>query len=83
MAIWYGNRLVAIQDVPATICDSCKEQSYDQETNQAIVALTERGFPRSEAWQEIVVPVFQLPSRANTAEVARPVAASTGSEETL
>ncbi len=62
LAVWLENRLVAIRDVPAYVCEACQEQSFDQHTNEAIATLSARGFPRSESWEEIVVQVFRLPA---------------------
>jgi YgiT-type zinc finger domain-containing protein len=61
LAIWHNGRLVVIRDVPASVCPACGEQLYTQATNDAILALTNAGFPRSEAWEEIVVQVYRLP----------------------
>jgi YgiT-type zinc finger domain-containing protein len=64
LAVWQGARLVVIRDVPATVCPTCGEQLFEEATNDAILALTEAGFPRSEAWEEIVVQVYRLPQPA-------------------
>jgi YgiT-type zinc finger domain-containing protein len=61
LAVWQDNRLVAIRDVPAFVCEVCQEQSFDSSTQEAIANLSARGFPRSESWEEIVVQVFRLP----------------------
>jgi YgiT-type zinc finger domain-containing protein len=63
LAIWHNTRLVVIRDVPAMVCPACGEQLYEQATNDAILELTNAGFPRSAAWEEIVVPVYRIPPR--------------------
>ncbi len=68
-AIWYGDKLVVAEDVPAQVCDNCVEQFYDEETTDALRRLTEDGFPFAQAKGEILVPVFSLrPLQAIMAE---------------
>ena len=62
-AIWAGERLFVVQDIPAQVCDSCVEQFYDEETTDALRRLTEEGFPAAEARREMIVPVFSLAPR--------------------
>ncbi len=59
-AIWYEDKLVVAEDVPAQVCDNCMEQFYDEETTDALRRLTEDGFPFAQAKGEILVPVFSL-----------------------
>jgi YgiT-type zinc finger domain-containing protein len=59
-AIWYDDKLVVAEDVPAQICDTCMEQFYDEETTDELRRLTENGFPFAQAKGEILVPVFSL-----------------------
>ncbi len=61
-AIWYDDKLVVAEDVPAQICDVCMEQFYDEDTTDALRRLTEDGFPFAQAKGEILVPVFSLKS---------------------
>lgn len=70
-AIWAGERLFIVQDIPAQVCDSCVEQFYDEETTDALRRLTEEGFPPAETELEMLVPVFSLaPRLAKMAESA-------------
>lgn len=62
-AMWYGERLYVVEDVPAQVCDSCVEQFYDEETTDVLRRLTDDGFPSAEAKGEILVPVFSLKGR--------------------
>ncbi|MBI5032477.1 MAG: YgiT-type zinc finger protein [Chloroflexi bacterium] len=62
-AIWAGERLYAVEDVPAYVCEACGERLYDEDTTNAIRRLTEDGFSRAEARHEILVPVFSLGDR--------------------
>ncbi len=59
-ATWVGERLYAIDDVPAQVCDACGERFCDEDTTNAIRRLTEDGFTRAQAKHEILVPVFSL-----------------------
>ena len=63
-AIWAGERLVIVEDIPAQVCDSCVEQFYDEETTNALRGLTEDGFPQAEAEREMIVQVFSLGPRS-------------------
>ncbi len=59
-AIWQGDRLSVVEDVPAQICDNCMEQFYDDMTTEAVRRLSEQGFPPGSATREILVSVFSL-----------------------
>lgn len=59
-AIWQGERLYMVEDIPAQICDSCLEQFYDEDITDALRRLTEDGFPAAKVKREILVPVFSL-----------------------
>ncbi len=59
-AIWYEDKLIIAEDVPAQVCDECLEQYYDEDTTDALRRLTEDGFPLAQAKGEILVPVFSL-----------------------
>jgi YgiT-type zinc finger domain-containing protein len=62
-AIWRGDELVVVEDIPAQVCEACVEQYYDEDVSDALRQLMERGFPASEAKKEIHVPVFSLAGR--------------------
>jgi YgiT-type zinc finger domain-containing protein len=68
-AIWQGERLFLVEDIPAQVCDSCLEQFYDDDTTDALRRLTEDGFPGARSKREILVPVFSL-ERAATPDLA-------------
>ncbi len=59
-AIWRGECLYVVEDIPAQVCDACLEQFYDDEVTDALRRLTEDGFPAARAKREILVPVFSL-----------------------
>lgn len=62
-AIWLGDRLSVVEDIPAYVCSTCVEQFYDDDVSEALRRLTESGFPESEAQREMTVSVFSLNGR--------------------
>ena len=62
-AIWQGDSVAIVEDIPALVCGSCMEQYYDEDVSDALRQLIERGFPASEAAKQMVVPVFSLLGR--------------------
>ena len=62
-AVWQGNRVAIVEDIPAHVCNACNEQYYDGPVSDALRRLAETGFPREWAKTEIVVPVFSLKGR--------------------
>ena len=65
-AVWQGERLAVVEDVPAQVCQQCMEQYYDDDVSDALRVLNETGFPASEARETIQVPVFSLKGRIRT-----------------
>ena len=59
-AIWRGERLFVVEDIPARVCDACMEQFYDEDTTEALRRLTEEDFSSLKATREILVPIFSL-----------------------
>lgn len=62
-AVWQGDRVAVVEDIPAMVCRSCREQYYDDDVSDALRKLSERGFPESDAEKTIRVPVFSLEGR--------------------
>ncbi len=62
-AIWQGDRVAIVEDIPALVCGQCSEQFYDEPVSDALRRLAEDGFPAHAATSEIVVPVFSLKDR--------------------
>ena len=52
-----------VEDVPALVCTSCREQCYDDDVSDALRTLNEEGFPESSADKTIQVSVFSLKGR--------------------
>lgn len=59
-AIWRGERLFVVEEVPAFVCDTCVEQFYDPGVADMLRRWTQDGFPLADAQREILVPVFSL-----------------------
>ncbi len=57
-ALWSGDRLVVVEDVPALVCQSCGEQFYEDETAMRLDMMKGGGFPTEGAAREMLVPVF-------------------------
>jgi YgiT-type zinc finger domain-containing protein len=62
-AIWHGDAVAIVEDIPALVCGSCLEQFYSEDVSDALRQLIERGFPDSEASRRIDVAVFSLQGR--------------------
>lgn len=62
-AVWQGDRVAIVEDIPALVCGGCREQYYGDDVSDALRKLSERGFPESEAERTIRVPVFSLEGR--------------------
>ncbi len=63
-AFWHGDRLVVVEDIPALVCENCREQFYDDATVVLIDLMRGDGFPPEKAQSELNVPVFSLRQRA-------------------
>ena len=68
-AIWQGERLFVVEDVPAQVCDNCMEQYYDEQVTDTLRRLTEEGFPSINVKREILVPVFSLAGMQQTEDI--------------
>ena len=59
-AIWRDERVFLVEDIPAYVCDSCRDQYYDDWVTEVLRRLTEDGFSSVKVKQEILVPVYSL-----------------------
>jgi len=59
-ALWYGERLVVVNGIPALVCDTCKEQYFDDTTAVRLDLLRGAGFPEDRVSGELRVPVFEF-----------------------
>ena len=66
-AIWQGDKVAIVEDIPAHVCARCNEQYYDDPVSDALRQLAESGFPRDSAKGEVLVPVFSVKGRIRKA----------------
>lgn len=59
-ALWRGDRLHVVEDIPALVCHTCSDQYYDDDVSDALRQLNEAGFPAEDAVRTIEVPIFSL-----------------------
>ncbi len=59
-AIWVGEELFVVENIPAQLCDACMEQFYDEDATDALRRLTESNFPAEKMAREMTVRVFSL-----------------------
>jgi YgiT-type zinc finger domain-containing protein len=62
-AVWQGDAVTIVEDIPAHVCAGCMEQFYDDSVSDALRRLAEEGFPSGEATRQMTVPVFSLTGR--------------------
>lgn len=59
-AFWVEAGLIAVENMPARICQQCKERFYDEATAEKIMALQKgKSFPEMTK-RQVLVPVFSL-----------------------
>lgn len=59
-AFWAAGGLVAVEDIPAQVCEGCGQQFYADETARKIAELTEHGLPAEKANRKMFAAVFSL-----------------------
>jgi len=59
-AFWVDEGLIAVENIPARVCQRCSQQFYDDETAEQIAMLKKRRFAAGTARREVSVPVFPL-----------------------
>lgn len=60
MTLWEGDRLFAIEGVPARVCEGCYEQFFDEAITFKIDYLRGLRFPLSKSERVLEVPVFSF-----------------------
>ena len=59
-AFWVEAELIAVENMPARVCQQCKEHFYDEATAEKITALQKgKSFPEMTK-RQVLVPVFSL-----------------------
>jgi len=59
-AFWVDGGLLAVENVPARVCQRCRQQYYDEETTEKITAFDKHRFVSGTARRDVWVPVFSL-----------------------
>ena len=59
-AFWVDGGLVAVENVPARVCQRCRQQYYDEETTEKITAFDKHRFVSGTARRDVWVPVFSM-----------------------
>jgi len=62
-AFWGLQGLIAIEDIPARVCEGCGEQFYDDKTTEEIETIVSG--PITPPKRQIIVPVFSLADAKN------------------
>jgi YgiT-type zinc finger domain-containing protein len=66
-ALWSGERLVVIEDVPALVCQHCGDQFYEDETVMRLDMMRGGGFTGADAARQMTVPVFSFAASGRVA----------------
>jgi YgiT-type zinc finger domain-containing protein len=59
-AFWVDGGLLAVENVPARVCQRCRQQFYDDETAEKIATLGKGRFVSGTTRRDVWVPVFSL-----------------------
>jgi YgiT-type zinc finger domain-containing protein len=68
-AFWGRQGLVAIEDIPARVCQRCGEQFYDDQTARRIEDIVTGS--AANPGREVIVPVFSLAAQSVVQEGLR------------
>ncbi len=62
-AIWRGESLFVVEDIPAQVCEDCHEQFYDEVTTEVLRRMVEESFAGVEPVREVRATVYSLAGR--------------------
>jgi YgiT-type zinc finger domain-containing protein len=65
-AFWVSEQLIAVENIPARVCQKCKVQFYDDETAEEIATLERIRAVPDAARRNVTATVFSLPHKENT-----------------
>ena len=57
---WVDGGLLAVENIPARVCQQCRQQFYDNETAEKITILGKGRFVPGTTMQDMSVPVYSL-----------------------
>ena len=61
-ALWEGDALSVVRDVPALVCRGCHEHYFSDDTVMRLDLMRAGGFASASAVGEMSVPVFRFPA---------------------
>lgn len=65
-AFWVDEQLIAVENIPARVCQECKVQFYDDETAEEITTLERIMAVPNATRRNVTVTVFSLSDKENT-----------------
>ncbi len=57
-ALWRGDELVVVRNIPAMVCPNCGEEFVNAQTALGLNQMTDNGFSHEFAADDMIVPVF-------------------------
>src|SRR5262245_20846183 len=62
-ALWHGDTVAIVEDIPAYVCSNCSEQFYSEEVSDALHDLAAYDFPADGAGKPLTRPVVSVADR--------------------
>jgi YgiT-type zinc finger domain-containing protein len=63
-AMWQREHMFVVEDIPAQVCDSCREQFYDEEVTDWLRRFADEGVPFADLKAEVLVPIYSFKAQA-------------------
>lgn len=67
-AFWVDEQLIAVENIPARVCQECKEHFYDDEIAETIATLGQLRDVPDGAMHDVTASVFSLGDKENAVE---------------
>jgi YgiT-type zinc finger domain-containing protein len=67
-AFWVSEQLIAVENIPARVCQKCKVQFYDDETAEEITTLQRLKAIPDAARRHVTATLFSLADKENTVD---------------
>ena len=67
LVFWVDGQPIAVENIPAQVCQQCEVQFYDDETAETIATLEKLRAVPDGAKRDVTVPVFSLADKENAA----------------
>jgi len=82
-AFWVDGGLLAVENVPARVCQRCRQQFYDDETAEKITTLGKGRFVPGTTRRDVSVPFYSLSDAEEAADKSRHRAKSESLEQMM